>query len=224
MSDFLPAIELQTAPQPGYTVIWLHGLGADGHDFAPIVPALGLGNTPAVRFVFPHAPSMPITWNNGYVMPAWYDIVSLEEGRRHADEAGIRQSREAIRKLIARENARGVPSGHIVLAGFSQGGAMAYVAGLTHPEPLAGIVALSTYVPAPELLNTERSEANRRTPVFAAHGTDDPVVPLQLGIAARDALTELDYPVEWHTYRMPHSVCEQEIADIGAWLRARFAP
>jgi phospholipase/carboxylesterase len=222
MSDFLPAIEQQTGPQPEYTVIWLHGLGADGHDFAPIVPELGLGDSPAVRFVFPHAPSMPITWNNGYVMPAWYDIVSLEEGRRHADEAGIRQSRDAIRKLIARENERGVPTANIVLAGFSQGGAMAYIAGLTHPEPLAGIVALSTYIPAPELLAAEKSAANRRTPVFAAHGTDDPVVALALGIAARDTLVALDYPVDWHTYRMPHSVCQQEIADIGRWLAARF--
>lgn len=223
MSDFLPAIELQTGPQPEYTVIWLHGLGADGNDFAPIVPELGLAPLPAVRFIFPHAPRMPITWNNGYVMPAWYDIVSLEEGRRHADEGGIRQSREAIRKLIARENERGVPTHRIVLAGFSQGGAMAYVAGLTHPEPLAGIVALSTYIPSPELLAAEQSDANRKTPVFAAHGTDDPVVPLELGVAARDALIASDYPVEWHSYRMPHSVCPQEINDIGAWLRTRLA-
>lgn len=223
MSDFLPAVELQTGPQPDYAVIWLHGLGADGNDFAPIIPELGLGASPAIRFVFPHAPYMPVTWNNGHVMRSWYDIHSLDEGRRHADEAGIRQSREAVRRLIERENERGVPTSRIVLAGFSQGGAMAYIAGLTHPEPLAGIIALSTYIPSPELLASEQATANLKTPVFAGHGTEDPVVPLQLGVAARDMLVRLDYPVEWHTYRMQHSVNLEEIQDIGAWFRARFS-
>jgi phospholipase/carboxylesterase len=221
-STLLPAIEIETGAQPDAAVIWLHGLGADGSDFAPVVPELGLPASLSVRFVFPHAPAIPITWNNGYVMPGWYDIYSLDEGRRHADEAGIRKSCDAVRALIARENARGIPTSRIVLAGFSQGGAIAYIAGLTHPEPLAGIIALSTYIAAPAMLDAEREPSNAATPVFAAHGADDEVVLQSLGTAARDVVTGYGNPVEWHAYRMPHSVCLEEISDIGGWLTQRF--
>ncbi|WP_454733137.1 MULTISPECIES: alpha/beta hydrolase [Cupriavidus] len=223
MSELLPSIEIESAPSPTWSVIWLHGLGADGSDFAPVVPDLGLGPAPAVRFVFPHAPAIPVTCNGGYVMPAWYDIASLDDARSHCDEAGIRASREAVRALIARENQRGVPSHRVVLAGFSQGGAIAYTAGLTHPEALGGIIALSTYIPSPALLAAEFSEANRATPVFAAHGVEDDVVPVPLGMLARDTVRQHGCPVEWHAYPMPHTVCMEEIAAIGAWLNARFA-
>jgi len=223
MSDSIPAIEIETASDPSFCVIWMHGLGADGSDFVPVVPELGLPDTPAVRFIFPHAPAIPVTCNGGYVMPAWYDIYSLDEHRRDADEAGIRASRDTICALIARENARGIPSRNIVLAGFSQGGAIAYTTGLTHPEPLAGIVALSTYIPAPDLIAKEAGPANAATPVFAAHGTEDDVVSPGLGERARDFLLARGQPMTWHTYRMPHSVCLEEIADIGAWLTSRFA-
>ncbi|WP_042878218.1 alpha/beta hydrolase [Cupriavidus necator] len=223
MSELLPAIETETAPNPGCAVIWMHGLGADGSDFAPVVPELRLPASPGVRFIFPHAPAMPVTCNGGYVMPAWYDIYSLDESGRRADEAGIRASCEAVRALIARENARGIPCSRIVLAGFSQGGAIAYTAGLTHPERLAGIVALSTYIPAPDALAAEATEANAATPVFAAHGTQDDVVPLRLGTAARDFVQARQHPVTWQTYPMGHAVCLEEIMAIGAWLAERFA-
>jgi phospholipase/carboxylesterase len=223
MSELLPAIEIETAPNPAFSVIWMHGLGADGNDFVPVVPELGLARAPGVRFIFPNAPAIPVTCNGGYVMPAWYDIYSLDEAGRRADEAGIRASREAIRTLIARENARGVPASHIVLAGFSQGGAIAYTTGLTHSETLAGIVALSTYIPAPASLAAEATAANAAIPVFAAHGVEDDIVPIQLGEAARGFLLARHVPVEWHIYRMPHSVCLEEIAAIGAWLGRRFA-
>lgn len=219
----LPAIEIETAPNPAYSVIWMHGLGADGSDFAPVVPELGLAEAPAIRFVFPHAPAMAVTANGGYIMPAWYDILSFDEVGRRADEAGIRVSRDAIRALIARENARGVPTDHIVLAGFSQGGAIAYTAGLTHPDRLAGIIALSTYIPSTDLIVADASPANADTPILAGHGNDDDVVPMALGERARDFVLQRGHAVQWHTYPMPHSVCYEEIADIGAWLRARFA-
>lgn len=221
-SALLPAIEIETAPNPVFSVIWMHGLGADGSDFVPVVPELGLPESAAIRFIFPHAPAIPVTCNGGYVMPAWYDIYSLDEAGRQVDENGIRQSREAVRALVARENARGVPSHRIVLAGFSQGGAIAYTAALTHPEPLAGVIALSTYIPSASLIDAEATAANANTPVFAAHGTEDDVVPLTLGTRARDYLTARGQPVAWHTYRMPHSVCLEEIADIGHWLRERL--
>lgn len=219
----LPAIELASSDHPSHTVIWLHGLGADGSDFVPVVPELGLNEAAGVRFIFPHAPEMPVTCNGGYVMPAWYDIISLEPHSRRVDAAGILQSRAAIRALIARENARGIPCTRIFLAGFSQGGAVAYVTALTHPEPLGGLIALSTYLPVPQIVLDEASEANRHLPIFAAHGSGDDVVSPELGRQARDFLLQQGYRSEWREYPMPHSVCIEEIADIGIWLRTRLA-
>ena len=224
MPSLLPAIEIETAANPGFAVIWLHGLGADGSDFAPIVPDLGLPASLAVRFIFPHAPAIAVTCNGGYVMPAWYDITSIDGNKRGVDAAGILSSSIAIRALIGRENDRGIPCRNIVLAGFSQGGAMAYSAGLTHPEGLAGIIALSAYLPAPDLLTADNLQANRQTPIFAGHGSDDDVVPLQLGRQAHDQLLAKGYRTTWHEYPMPHSVCSEEIAAIGCWLTDRFAP
>ena len=222
MPTLLPAIEIETAANPEFAVIWLHGLGADGGDFAPIIPHLDLPAGLRVRFIFPHAPELAVTCNNGYVMPAWYDITYIDGIDRGVDEDGVRQSAARIRDLIARQNELGIPCCNIVLAGFSQGGAMAYSAGLTHPERLAGIIALSAYIPAPGLLTDAALNANRETPVFAGHGTDDDVVPLQLGRQAFAHLQTMNYPIEWHDYPMPHSVCIKEIADIGRWLNKRF--
>lgn len=213
-----PALEIETGSNPQFTVIWMHGLGADGSDFAPIVPELNLPESPAVRFIFPHAPYRPVTCNGGYVMRAWYDIISLAPGSREIDETGLVESRTIVRDLIAREAARGIPSERIVLAGFSQGGAVAYLTGLTHPAPLAGIIALSTYIPSPALLLDEFAEPNRHIPVFAAHGTDDDVVSIKLGEHALEVLRKVGVLPEWHTYAMPHSVCLDEVVDIGAWL------
>ncbi|TRZ66444.1 MAG: alpha/beta hydrolase [Rhodocyclaceae bacterium] len=223
MDELLPAIEVETAEMPRFSVIWLHGLGADGSDFESVVPELGLDVSPGVRFIFPHAPQMPVTCNGGYVMPAWYDIISLDSSNRSVDEAGIIHSRQAIRRLIARENRRGVPCARIFLAGFSQGGAVAYTTALTHPEPLAGLIALSTYIPTPQRLEDEATDANKAVPVFAAHGSEDDVVSPELGIRTRDFLIRRGYPVEWHEYPMPHSVCLEEIKEIGRWLRNRMA-
>ncbi len=222
MNDFLPAIEIETAAMPRYSVIWMHGLGADGSDFEPVVPELGLDRGPGVRFVFPHAPQIPVTCNGGYVMPAWYDIVSLDANTREVDEAGVIASRQAIRRLIERENQRGVPCARIFVAGFSQGGAVAYTTALTHAESLAGVIALSTYIPTPMLLETEATAANRAVPIFAAHGSDDDVVAPELGIRARDFLLRHGYGVEWHEYPMAHSVCLEEVQEIGRWLRDRM--
>ena len=221
MLTVLPAIEMETSENPNFTVIWLHGLGADGSDFVPVVPELELDGF-AVRFIFPHAPSIPVTCNGGYIMPAWYDIISLEKTSRRIDDAGILASRQAIFQLIARENQRGIPNQHIFIAGFSQGGAVAYVSALTYTEPLAGILALSTYIPNPEWLAENASEANRAIPVFAAHGRDDEVVSLELGLAARDHLIKNGYAPAWHDYAMPHAVCPAEIKAIGQWLRAQM--
>jgi phospholipase/carboxylesterase len=212
------AVEVETGPQPTGTVIWLHGLGADGHDFEPIVPELAARAPRALRFVFPHAPLRPVTVNNGYVMRAWYDITAID-GRRAEDEPGIRASQAAITQLIERESARGIAPAHIVLAGFSQGGAMALFTGTRYPQRLAGIMALSCYQVLAARFDAERGAANQSTPVFMAHGTQDPVVPLALGEAAWHQLQAAGYPVEWHTYGMPHSVCPQEVTDIAAWLR-----
>ncbi|KAI5915324.1 alpha/beta hydrolase [Thauera sp. 2A1] len=218
-----PPLEVETGPNPRCAIIWMHGLGADGSDFAPIVPELRLPDSPAVRFIFPHAPYRPVTCNGGYVMRAWYDIVSLAPGARQIDEAGLLQSREIVRQLIQREADRGLPSDRVVLAGFSQGGAVAYLTGLTHPSPLAGIIALSTYIPSPGLLIREFSQANRRIPIFAAHGTDDDVVSLELGQQAAQIVRQLGIEPAWRTYDLPHSVSIEEVADIGTWLRSVWA-
>jgi phospholipase/carboxylesterase len=223
MDELLPAIEIETADDPQFSVIWLHGLGADGSDFVPIVAELGLADDCAVRFVFPHAPLMPVTCNGGYVMRAWYDIISLEINSRQVDDAGIVASRQAIRQLIEREVRRGMPSERIFIAGFSQGGAVAYATALTHPEKLAGLIALSSYIPNPGLLAAEAAPANRAIPIFAAHGRGDDVVSFALGVAARDLLVERGYTLEWHDYPMPHSVCLEEIDAIGEWLRNTMA-
>jgi len=224
MSDpsYLPAVEIEPELPARRSVIWLHGLGADGHDFEPVAPLLGLEPDLAVRFVFPHAPRRPVTINMGMVMPAWYDIRSPDL-RRDADEAGIRESAARVRDLIDRENGRGVPCGRIVLAGFSQGGAVALHAGLRHPERLAGLLALSTYLVLEESLEHERSAENARTPLFLAHGSQDPLVAPERGEAARARLARDGYPVEWRTYPMGHEVCPEEIADVGRWLADRLA-
>ena len=214
-----PPIEIETSPNPQWSVIWMHGLGADGSDFEPIVPELGLPEGLAVRFIFPHAPFRAVTCNGGYVMRAWYDIISLAPDARQVDEAGLLESRALVRHLIDRETARGIPSERIILAGFSQGGAVAYLSALTHPTPLAGIVALSTYIPSARLVTTDVAEANRQIPIFAAHGTDDDVVSLALGEQAVELLHALGLEPEWRTYDMPHSVCMDEITDIGDWLK-----
>jgi phospholipase/carboxylesterase len=216
MSDLLETLEIETSASPRAGVIWLHGLGADGHDFEPIVPELDLPKSTAVRFIFPHAPVRPVTINGGARMRAWYDVTS--DGRQ--DAAGIRASQAHVEALIARELARGIPARAVVLTGFSQGGAMALHTGLRHPARLAGVVALSSYLPLPETLEQEMSQANRDVPIFMAHGTQDPLIPLSWAVRSRDRLAALGYAVEWHEYPMPHSVCAEEIADIGRWLRA----
>ena len=212
----LDAIEIETGKNPQASVIWLHGLGADGNDFAPIVPELDLPPV-AIRFIFPHAPMQPVTINGGMVMRAWYDI--SDQAIRREDERGVRASQAEIEKFLAREKSRGVSAGRIVVAGFSQGGAIALQAGLRHAERLAGIMALSTYVPLTDLLPAEMSAMNRGLPVFMAHGSDDPIIPVARAIESRTLLEKLGYPVQWQEYRMPHSVCAEEIADISAWLR-----
>jgi len=226
MPELLDAIEIETAKNPSASVIWLHGLGADGNDFVPIVNELELDGTPAIRFVFPHAPMRPVTINNGYVMRAWYDVSfgDLEGQSRLADERGVRESQAHITALIEREARRGIAAQDIVLAGFSQGGAIALQTGLRHPQKLAGVMALSAYLPLAESLLQEAAPANKTTPVFMAHGTYDPVVPLMMGAGSMTLLTGLGYAVEWRQYPMPHSVCPEEIQDIGAWLRRVLNP
>lgn len=217
----LPCVEQATASHPTHSVIWLHGLGADGHDFGPIVPELVAADWPALRFVFPHAPVRPVSINGGLPMRAWYDITVMDLAMR-PDEAGMRESITALEALIARENERGVPDERIVLAGFSQGGAIVLAGGLRHPRKLAGIVALSTYLPMQDSFAAERSAANAHTPIFWGHGTADPIVPLTRGVNARDTLQGMGYTVDWHTYPMPHSVNAQEVADLRAWMGQRF--
>ena len=217
----LETIEIETGPKPSASVIWLHGLGADGSDFVPIVKELDLSGAPAIRFVFPNAPMRPVTINNGVVMRAWYDVSfgDLEGRSRKADEQGVRDSGAQIGALIGREVERGTAAGNVVLAGFSQGGAIALQAGLRHPEKLAGIMALSTYLPLAAVLPQEAAPANRNTPIFLAHGLYDPVVPYLMGATSRATLAGLGYGVEWHEYPMQHSVCLEEVQEIGAWLR-----
>ena len=223
MNTLLPRVELESAPQPTAAGIWLHGLGADGHDFASLVPELDLAGCPPIRFVFPHAPSMPVTVNGGYVMPAWYDILGPNLVSQQ-DAAGIQASERAIVALIAHEVARGIPAERIVLAGFSQGCAMALHTGLRLPQRLAGIMALSGYLPLADRITAERHPANAQTPVFMAHGTQDPVVAIARGEASRDALAALGQPVAWHSYPMPHSLHPQEIFDISAFLAQVLGP
>lgn len=223
MPDLLPSIELETGAAPSASVIWLHGLGADGNDFVPIVPELGLPPALALRFVFPHAPVRPVTINNGMRMRAWYDIGGADLNNR-ADVAGVRQSQQQVEVLIARERSRGVPAARIVLAGFSQGGAIALYTGLRHDERLAGILALSTYLVQADQLPAEAAAVNRDVPIFMAHGTADPVVRYDWGLASRRALEANGNPVEWHEYRIEHSVCLEEVRAIGAWLARFLAP
>jgi len=217
VADQLEAIEIETAASPGASIIWMHGLGADGHDFVDVVPELSLPARPGVRFVFPHAPMRPVTINGGYVMRAWYDIRD-DGGVRREDSAGVRASQKAVEALIAREKERGVPAAAIVLAGFSQGGAMALHTALRHTERLAGVMALSCSLPLADTLAAEAAPANRDVSIFMAHGTHDPMIPMARALRAREVLTGLGYRLEWHEYPMPHSVCVEEIADIGVWL------
>ena len=210
----MDAIEIESGAKPQAAVIWLHGLGADGHDFEPIVPELGLARP--LRFVFPHAPVRPVTINSGMRMRAWYDIFQLGGGPE--DEAGIRASQDLLEKLIEKESERGIAPERIVLAGFSQGGAIALQTALRYPERLAGILALSTYLPLASTVESERAGANQALPIFMAHGRFDDIIPLDRAQASRKHLEALGYAIEWHEYPMPHSVCPPEIAHIAAFL------
>jgi phospholipase/carboxylesterase len=218
----LPCVETETAPNPTHSVIWLHGLGADGNDFAPIVPELVSRQWPALRFVFPHAPVRPVTINGGMRMRAWYDIKGARIEDKQ-DEVGIRESIGELDALLAREGERGIAPERVLIAGFSQGGAIALAGGVRQAHRLAGVVALSTYLPLQERTATERSAANASVPIFMAHGSVDPVVPQALGSASRDALSALGYDIAWHSYPMAHQVCAQEIADLQHWIGARLA-
>lgn len=226
MGDLLETIELETGNNPAAAVIWMHGLGADGNDFVAIVNEFDLSAAPPIRFVFPHAPMMPVTINNGHVMRAWYDVSfgDLEGKTKRADENGVRRSQAQIGQLIAREAARNIPSDRIVLAGFSQGGAIALQTALRYPEKLAGVMALSCYLPCADSFAAEATPANSRIPVLIAHGTQDPVVPYAMGKQSRDLLVNTGYNVAWHEYPMPHSVCMEEVRDIGAWLTQVLRP
>jgi len=223
MTAILPSIELETGARPGASVIWLHGLGADGNDFVPIVNEMRLPAETPIRFVFPHAPVRPVTINNGFPMRAWYDIYAADLANR-ADVLGVAQSQAHVEALIAREKERGVAARRIVLAGFSQGGAIALHTGVRHAERLAGIVALSTYLPMADRLPKEAAAANRDLPIFMAHGTMDPMIRPEWGEASRRTLAAAGYEVEWHTYPMPHSVVPEEISAIRAFLTQVLAP
>jgi len=219
-------VESETGPKPVGSVIWLHGLGADGHDFEPIVPELRLPDTLPLRFIFPHAPVRPVTINGGMSMRAWYDILSLDRDGP-VDEEGIRESGEMLNSLIARERERGIDARNIVVAGFSQGGAIAIHAALRYPERLAGLMALSTYLPLQGRFKSEVLDnpdtGNRDLPIFMAHGSFDPMLPMQLGRTSADLLIESEFSVEWHDYPMAHAVCAEEIMDVRAWLIAVYA-
>ena len=216
-TELLPAIEIATGPRPDASVIWMHGLGDDGHGWSAVVPALRVPSSLSVRFLFPHAPVIPVSINNGHPMRAWYDIRKNDFNSR-ADLAGVRQSQAQVEALLVREATRGIASNRMVLAGFSQGGAIALYAGLRHRERLAGIVALSTYLIAPDAITADASAANRDVPIFMAHGTQDPVVQLRWAEASRQALVAAGYRVDWHTYPMPHSAVPEEIVAIGLFL------
>ncbi len=220
MSSAPPTLEYETGADPVASIIILHGLGADGSDFAPFVQEIDLGAVGPVRWLFPNAPQQPVTINGGYVMPSWFDI---RHDRSDEDEAGLRRSQAAIEALLAQEKARGLPAGRIVLGGFSQGCAMALLTGLRHAERLAGIVGMSGYLPLAATLPAERSAANADVPIFLAHGTQDEMVALPRATASRDALTALGYAVDWHAYPMGHSVCMEEVADLRQWLLRALA-
>jgi len=217
----LETVELSSGPDPSAAVLWLHGLGADGHDFEPLVPQLAWPGAPDIRFVFPHAPVRPVTLNGGMPMRAWYNILSMDAGRDH-DRRGIVDSVNQTAALISREIDRGIPSRRIVLAGFSQGGAIAVQLALKFSQRLAGLIALSTYLLFPDPLDGQAHEANRKLPVFAGHGTSDPIVPFAMGESMSRQLESIGYQVEWHSYPMQHAVCPQEISDITTWLRGRL--
>ena len=222
----LETVEHETGPSPQWSVLWLHGLGADGHDFAPIVPELLTRDAsprdwPALRFVFPHAPMRAVTINNGMRMRAWYDIRDMNLANR-ADEAGVDASAEQVEALIARETARGVPASRLLLAGFSQGGAIALATAMRRTTPLAGVIALSTYLPMPERLVKETTASANTQPVFMAHGQFDPVVPYAGGDFSAQKLRALGFNVDWHAYPMAHQVCAEEIRDLGDWMGKRF--
>jgi len=217
MTETLPAIEIETKPKPSHAVIWLHGLGADGNDFVPVAKELKLPPL-GIRFVFPHAPMRPVTINGGFVMRAWYDIAYQELAFKE-DERGLRESQKLIEELIVREITRGIPSSRIVLAGFSQGGVLALQTALRQSKPLAGLMALSSYLPMSPMVEVERNAASNSVPIFMGHGITDNIVPLALGKMSRDTLIKLGYEVDWHQYTMPHSVCAEELADVGVWLK-----
>jgi phospholipase/carboxylesterase len=218
----LQSIEIETAPNPTASILILHGLGADGNDFVPVAQELDLASVGPVRFIFPHAPTRPVTVNGGYVMRAWYDIFGFDSREMREDDAGLRASQALVEALIAREKTRGVAASRIVVAGFSQGCAMTLMTGLRHDERLAGLVGLSGYLPLAAKTGAERHAANRDVPIFLAHGSSDPVIPIARARQSRDALVAMGHAVEWHEYPMPHSVCAEEIADLGRWLRARL--
>jgi phospholipase/carboxylesterase len=218
----LDVLERETGAAPQWSVLWLHGLGADGHDFAPIVPELVRPDWPALRFVFPHAPVRPITINNGVRMRGWYDIVSMDFANR-ADAGGIEESIVQVEALLAREQARGIPPERVLLAGFSQGGAIALAAGLRRTTPLAGLIALSTYLPDAATAAARSVPGAERQPVFMAHGAGDPVVAQPYAVQSAQALRELGFEVEWHSYPMAHQVCAEEIHALGEWMGRRFA-
>ena len=222
-TELLPAVVIEPERPADAAVILMHGLGADGHDFETLVFELTLPRDSAIRWVFPHAPIRPVTLNGGMPMRAWFDIVGLDR-RSEEDEAGIRGSGERIRALVRREKERGIPADRIVLAGFSQGGAIALHTAIRETERLAGVLALSTYLPLAGALEAEAQPANAAVPIFMAHGTADPIVPIALGEGSRDRLRSLGYEVEWHTHPMPHSVCAEEVADIREWLLGRVPP
>lgn len=221
MSNVLPHITIETGTAPQHSIIWLHGLGADGEDFVPVAEEMTLPL--AVRYIFPHAPKQPVTINGGFIMRSWYDIVSDDIGTRQ-DAAGVRASQAEIEKLIAQEKQRGVAAENIFLAGFSQGGAVALHTGLRHAEKLGGILALSTYLPLAETLADEASNGAKSAPIFMAHGRSDPIVPYALGKNSAEKLSGQGYQLEWHEYAMPHSVCMEEMQDIAAWLTQRLKP
>jgi phospholipase/carboxylesterase len=217
-TDLLSTIELENGDDPTHTILWLHGLGADGNDFVPIIDELELPSASRIRFIFPHAPMRPVSINNGFVMRAWYDVLNLNFNQPE-DEDGLRDSQRAIEALLERERQRGITPERIVLAGFSQGGAMALQTGLRYPERLAGIMALSCYLPLQQTLVAEAHHVNSATSIFMAHGSQDPIVPLTLAAASRRQLLESGYAVEWHEYPMAHTVCVKEMTDISAWLK-----